>query len=156
MTASRTTSLPGTLSVASLASDAPLPARARSIFLVGPEEVEMREVQVPRPGPGELLVAIEAATTCGTDLKVFRRGGHPRMLEVPGPFGHEMTGRVVAAGSRAVDVPARSTTSGIPAEAPAARPSARATPSSSRTPPPAAPARPAAAAARISARTSPT
>jgi L-iditol 2-dehydrogenase len=109
MTAPRTSSLASTLSVARLASEASLPARARSIFLVGPEEVEMREVQVPRPGPGELLVAIEAATTCGTDLKVFKRGGHPRMLEVPGPFGHEMTGRVVAAGSRAVAVAARPT-----------------------------------------------
>jgi L-iditol 2-dehydrogenase len=77
---------------------APLPTRARAIYLVGPEAVELREVDVPRPAPGELLVAIEAATTCGTDLKVFRRGGHPRMLRVPGPFGHEMTGRVVAVG----------------------------------------------------------
>jgi L-iditol 2-dehydrogenase len=78
---------------------AALPATARAVFLVAPEEIELREVEVPRPAPGELLVAIEAATTCGTDLKVFRRGGHPRMLEVPGPFGHEMTGRVVAVGS---------------------------------------------------------
>jgi len=78
---------------------AALPDRARAVFLVAPEEIELREVEVPRPGAGALLVAIEAATTCGTDLKVFRRGGHPRMLEVPGPFGHEMTGRVVAVGS---------------------------------------------------------
>ena len=78
---------------------AALPAKARAIYLIAPEELELREVPVPRPGPGELLVAIEAATTCGTDLKVFRRGGHPRMLEVPGPFGHEMTGRIAAIGS---------------------------------------------------------
>ncbi|MEO7793773.1 MAG: alcohol dehydrogenase catalytic domain-containing protein, partial [Thermoanaerobaculia bacterium] len=76
-----------------------LPARARAVFLLGPGELELREVEVPRPAVGELLVAIEAATTCGTDLKVWRRGGHPRMLEVPGPFGHEMTGRVVAVGA---------------------------------------------------------
>lgn len=76
-----------------------LPARARAVYLVGPEKLSLREVAVPRPGRGELLVALEAATTCGTDLKVFRRGGHPRMLEVPGPFGHEMTGRVAALGS---------------------------------------------------------
>lgn len=75
-----------------------LPRRGRAVFLVGPEELELRDVEIARPGPGELLVAIEAATTCGTDLKVFRRGGHPRMLAVPGPFGHEMTGRVVAVG----------------------------------------------------------
>ncbi len=54
---------------------------------------------VPRPAAGELLVAIGAATTCGTDVKVFRRGGHPRMLKVPSPFGHEMAGTVAAAGA---------------------------------------------------------
>ena len=75
-----------------------IPARARAVYLLGPEELALREVAVPRPGAGEMLVAIEAATTCGTDLKVYRRGGHPRMLTVPGPFGHEMTGRVVAVG----------------------------------------------------------
>ena len=75
-----------------------IPARALSLFLTGPERVELREVEIPRPGAGELLLAIEAATTCGTDLKVFRRGGHPRMLVVPGPFGHEMTGIVGAVG----------------------------------------------------------
>jgi L-iditol 2-dehydrogenase len=70
----------------------------RALWLVGPERVELRELPAPAPGPGELVLAIEAATTCGTDLKVWRRGGHPRMLTVPGPFGHEMTGVVAALG----------------------------------------------------------
>jgi L-iditol 2-dehydrogenase len=55
-------------------------------------------VPVPAPGPGELLLRIAAATTCGTDLKVFQRGGHPRMLKAPTPFGHEMAGTVAAVG----------------------------------------------------------
>ncbi len=75
------------------------PRRARAVFLVGPERLELREVEVAPPGAGELLVAVEAATTCGTDIKVFHRGGHPRMLSVPGPFGHEVAGRVVACGA---------------------------------------------------------
>lgn len=45
-----------------------------------------------------MLLRIEAATTCGTDVKVYRRGGHPRMLEVPTVFGHEFAGTVAAAG----------------------------------------------------------
>lgn len=73
--------------------------RTRAIYLVGPEQIELREEASPAPGRGELVLAIEAATTCGTDLKVFRRGGHPRMLKVPGRFGHEMAGRVAAVGS---------------------------------------------------------
>ena len=75
-----------------------LPDRQRTVFLLGPERVELRRVAVPEPGPGEILVRIGAATTCGTDVKVLRRGGHPRMLHAPTPFGHEMAGTVVATG----------------------------------------------------------
>ena len=69
-----------------------MPARQTTAFLIGPERLELREVPVPEPGAGELLLRIGAATTCGTDLKVFQRGGHPRMLKAPTPFGHEMAG----------------------------------------------------------------
>lgn len=80
--------------------DAPLdlPARQITAFLLGPERLEIRTAAVPEPGPGELLLRIGAATTCGTDLKVFQRGGHPRMLKAPTPFGHEMAGTVAAVG----------------------------------------------------------
>lgn len=66
----------------------------RVIYLLGPEHIELREEPIPEPGEGELLVRIRAATTCGTDVKVFRRGSHPRMLQVPTPFGHEFAGIV--------------------------------------------------------------
>jgi L-iditol 2-dehydrogenase len=72
--------------------------RQQTAFLLGPERLELRNVPVPEPGPGEILVRIGAATTCGTDLKVYRRGGHPRMLRVPAAFGHEMAGTVAAVG----------------------------------------------------------
>lgn len=75
-----------------------LPATMQGAMLLGPERIEVREVAVPRPGAGEVVLAIEAATTCGTDVKVYRRGGHPRMLAVPTLFGHEMAGRVAAIG----------------------------------------------------------
>jgi len=67
--------------------------------LLGPERLEVRRVPVPRPAAGEVLVRIRAATTCGTDVKVFRRGGHPRMLQVPTLFGHEMAGTVEQVGT---------------------------------------------------------
>jgi len=75
-----------------------VPALQRTVFLLGPERVELRRVAVPEPGPGEILVRIGAATTCGTDVKVLRRGGHPRMLHAPTPFGHEMAGTIVSIG----------------------------------------------------------
>ena len=74
------------------------PDTMQGAVLVGPERIDIREVPVEQPGPGEFLLGVEAATTCGTDVKVFRQGGHPRMLQVPTLFGHEMAGRVAAVG----------------------------------------------------------
>lgn len=74
------------------------PPTQKTLYLLGPGQVELRKHKIPEPRPGEILVAVRAATTCGTDLKVFRRGGHPRMLVVPTPFGHEMSGVIVHAG----------------------------------------------------------
>ncbi|SDG87033.1 zinc-dependent alcohol dehydrogenase [Roseospirillum parvum] len=71
----------------------------KGALLLGPEQVEVRELPIPRPGPGEVVLRVDAATTCGTDVKVFRRGGHPRMLKVPTLFGHEMAGTVAMTGS---------------------------------------------------------
>ncbi len=70
-----------------------------SAWLTGAERIELREAPVPQPGPGELLISIGAAVTCGTDVKVYRRGGHPQMLEVPSPFGHELAGTVIGCGA---------------------------------------------------------
>ena len=44
-----------------------------------------------------------AALTCGTDLKVFRRGYHARMIVPPALFGHELAGTVVQAGEGVTD-----------------------------------------------------
>ena len=79
-----------------------LPTEMRGAVLLGPEKIEVRRVPVPRPGAGEMLLKVAAATTCGTDVKVFRRGGHPRMLKVPTLFGHEMAGTVAALGTGAM------------------------------------------------------
>ena len=75
-----------------------LPETMRGAILLGPEKIEIRDVPVPRPRAGEILMKVEAATTCGTDVKVFKRGGHPRMLKVPTLFGHEMAGTIAAIG----------------------------------------------------------
>ena len=50
-------------------------------------------------GPGDVLVRVRAALTCGTDVKVFRRGYHARMIQPPALFGHELAGDIVAMGS---------------------------------------------------------
>ena len=66
--------------------------------LHGREDVRIEQVPVPEAGPGELVLTVGAALTCGTDLKVFRRGYHARMIVPPALFGHELAGTVVQAG----------------------------------------------------------
>jgi L-iditol 2-dehydrogenase len=59
----------------------------------------MERVDLPRLGPGEVLLRTRVALTCGTDVKVFRRGYHARMIVPPALFGHEAAGVVEAVGS---------------------------------------------------------
>jgi L-iditol 2-dehydrogenase len=62
--------------------------------LYGKEDVRIERVPIPEAGKGELVIRVHAALTCGTDLKVFRRGYHARMIAPPALFGHEMAGVV--------------------------------------------------------------
>jgi len=65
----------------------------------GPGDLRREELPVPAPAPGELVLRIDAALTCGTDVKTLRRG-HPVMIpKVPTVFGHEFAGTVAAVGS---------------------------------------------------------
>ncbi len=66
--------------------------------LYGKEDLKVEPVPVPSIESGDLLVRVRAALTCGTDVKVFRRGYHARMIVPPALFGHELAGDVVAAG----------------------------------------------------------
>jgi len=70
----------------------------RAAILHGREDVRIENVPVPTAAPGELVLRVGAALTCGTDLKVFRRGYHARMIVPPALFGHELAGTVVQAG----------------------------------------------------------
>src|SRR5262245_43431144 len=65
----------------------------------GPGDLRAEELPVPAPEPGEVVLKIEAALTCGTDVKTLRRG-HPVMIpRVPTVFGHEFAGTVSAVGA---------------------------------------------------------
>lgn len=66
--------------------------------LYGRESLQIEPVAVPEIGPDDVLVRVRAALTCGTDVKVFRRGYHARMIVPPALFGHELAGDVVAVG----------------------------------------------------------
>ena len=66
--------------------------------LYGKEHLQVEPVAVPPIESGDLLVRVSVALTCGTDVKVFRRGYHARMIVPPAVFGHELAGDVVASG----------------------------------------------------------
>ena len=67
-------------------------------LLYGKEDLRLETVNDPAPDDGEVVIQVGAATTCGTDLKVWRRGGHAKMLKPPTLFGHEAAGEIVALG----------------------------------------------------------
>ncbi len=71
----------------------------KAAVLYGREDLRIEEVEVPRLNAGDMLVRVRSALTCGTDVKVFRRGYHARMIVPPALFGHELAGDVSAVGS---------------------------------------------------------
>ena len=64
----------------------------KAAVLHGKEDVRVEEVTPRALQPGEVRLRIEAALTCGTDLKVFKRGYHAKMIVPPAVFGHELAG----------------------------------------------------------------
>ncbi|MFQ5846333.1 MAG: zinc-binding dehydrogenase [Candidatus Methylomirabilales bacterium] len=70
----------------------------KAVMFYRPGDIRVEDVATPTPAPGEVLVRIGAALTCGTDLKTYRRG-HPVMIKkTPALFGHEWAGTVEAVG----------------------------------------------------------
>jgi acryloyl-coenzyme A reductase len=62
----------------------------------GPEQLCLRELPDPKPGPNEVLVRVHASGVCGRDL-IDRRGGF-RLMKLPTILGHEFAGEVVEVG----------------------------------------------------------
>ena len=54
--------------------------------LYGREDMKIEQVDIPSLAEDEVLVRVEVALTCGTDLKVWKQGSHPRMIKPPGAF----------------------------------------------------------------------
>ena len=67
----------------------------KAAVLYGQEKVQIEEVPTRALTRGEVRIQIEAALTCGTDLKVFKRGYHARMIVPPAVFGHELAGVIM-------------------------------------------------------------
>lgn len=67
--------------------------------LYGREDLKVEQIAIPTLADDEVLLQVRVALTCGTDLKVWKQGSHPRMICPPAVFGHELAGVISAVGS---------------------------------------------------------
>ena len=74
--------------------------KMRAAMFHGPENVILEEVEIPEISDDEVLVEIKAATTCGTDRKLYLRTdkNYPAYFQPPSIFGHEVAGEIYQLG----------------------------------------------------------
>jgi L-iditol 2-dehydrogenase len=70
----------------------------RAALLHAPGDLRIEDVPEPVAGPGEVVLAIGAAASCGTDVKSVARG-HPSLGPYPARLGHEFAGTVESVGA---------------------------------------------------------
>ncbi len=73
----------------------------KAAFLPGNSTVEIKEVPVPKPGHGEVLIAVKASTICGSDIRAIY---HEHLGKGPEGYqgviaGHEPAGQIVKVGT---------------------------------------------------------
>src|ERR671918_84244 len=75
----------------------PIPSAMSAVVLHGADDMRVESRPVPQPGPGEVLLKVQVASICGTDVKVLHRTlqGQPAGQFI---MGHEYAGTVAALG----------------------------------------------------------
>jgi L-iditol 2-dehydrogenase len=69
--------------------------KMKAMRYYAPQDIRWEEINIPELNEGEVLVKVEAALTCGTDVKTLKRG-HPVLIKkTPSGFGHEFAGTIV-------------------------------------------------------------
>ena len=77
-----------------------VPSKMTAAVLYGSEDLRIEQIEVPSLAADEVLLRVRLALTDGTDLKVWKRGYHAKMIQPPAVFGHEVVGEIVAMGKR--------------------------------------------------------
>src|SRR6266851_1806152 len=77
-----------------------VPSKMTAAVLYGSEDLRIEKIDVPALAADEVLVRVRLALTDGTDLKVWKRGYHAKMIQPPAVFGHELVGEIAAVGKR--------------------------------------------------------
>ena len=75
-----------------------VPSKMTAAVLYGSEDLRIEQIDVPALAVDEVLLRVRLALTDGTDLKVWKRGYHAKMIQPPAVFGHEVVGEIVAMG----------------------------------------------------------
>jgi len=72
--------------------------KMKAAVLFGIRDLRIIETEIPEIGPNDVLARIRVATTCGTDLKMYKRGYVSSIINYPQPMGHEWAGDIVEVG----------------------------------------------------------
>lgn len=64
---------------------------------------ELKEVEVPKINPEEVLIRVGACGICTTDIKIYK-GEKTRGVRIPSILGHEISGQVVKVGSKVKEI----------------------------------------------------
>ena len=65
----------------------------KALVYTGPNQVRYRDEPDPQPAEGEVLIHIEAAGICGSDMHAYH--GHDPRRVPPMILGHELAGRIL-------------------------------------------------------------
>ncbi len=71
----------------------------KAALLQGIKDLQIQDIDIPEIDCSEILVKVKAATTCGTDLKIYQRGYVDGVIKMPTVFGHEWAGDIVEVGN---------------------------------------------------------
>src|SRR3984893_17031670 len=77
-----------------------VPSKMTAAVLYGSEDLRIEMIDVPHLAADEVLLRVRLALTDGSDLKVWKRGYHAKMIQPPAVFGHEVVGDIAAVGKR--------------------------------------------------------
>ena len=77
-----------------------MPSKMMAAVLYGSEDLRVEKIDVPAVAADEVLLRVRLALTDGTDLKVWKRGYHAKMIQPPAVFGHEVVGEIATVGKR--------------------------------------------------------
>jgi len=85
-----------------------IPATMKAVVIHGPEDYRLEEVPTPQAGPGEVVIQVDHAGVCASDMKCYTGACHfwgneqgPGFAQPPVITGHEFAGEVVSLGDGA-------------------------------------------------------